>query len=130
MEKISKKLSFNKGTPLLDLTGYSPGITYILGAESIGQPWMFSSYKGTKKYIYQSLLSVKCSKLASAWLLKAEGVYPSKLPTKLLYHSGIDFKKNYQLMGVVNDTGYGGGYKFGLYKPKKLVSTKQLKCKL
>ena len=127
-KELAKKVGFNKGTPLIDLTGYSPGIAYILGAESIGQPWMFSTYKGSEAYVYNSLLSVKCSKLAKAWLLKADGAYPSKLPTKFLYKSGIDFDNNYQLMGVGDYARYGRSYKFGLYQPKKIVLAKQLKC--
>lgn len=41
------KNEFKPGTPILDLSGQSPGLIYAVEGRAIGQPWMIGGYKGS-----------------------------------------------------------------------------------
>ena len=56
-------------TPLIDLTGHSPGLVYALGARSPGDPWLIGGYPNSDQRAVVGLQLVACSELASAWLL-------------------------------------------------------------
>ena len=56
-------------TPLIDLTGHSPGLVYAVGGRSPGDPWLIGGYPTSDARVVIGLQSVACSELASAWLL-------------------------------------------------------------
>lgn len=71
------------GTPLIDMTGQSPGVLYALRAMSIAQPWIIGGYPGSKKLAGAALIHVSCEQLSSAWLLREPGG-PRQLDDDLL----------------------------------------------
>jgi hypothetical protein len=67
----AREAGFQKGTPMIDLTGQSPGILHALAAKSLGQAWTVGGYPGSDKRAIVMLRRERCEHLASSWLLLA-----------------------------------------------------------
>ena len=106
---FSLQAGFERNTPLIDLTGQSPGILYAMGAESIGQPWMIGGYNGSLNLATQSLLLVPCEKIAKAWVL-AEPGGPRSISNDLLDHFGVNFREHYEPVAMWKTPRGAGGY--------------------
>lgn len=125
-EAISKSQSagFKRGSPMIDLSGQSPGTLFMLGAESIGQAWTIGGYPGSLDLAKSALDLVQCEKIAAAWVLLEPGG-PRSISTTLLEQFGARFPDAYILVGRFQTAEGSGGYndKRGqeLYKPKNSV---------
>ncbi|MES2888865.1 MAG: hypothetical protein V4739_12765 [Pseudomonadota bacterium] len=97
------------GTPMLDLSGQSPAILYVLGAESLGQAWMIGGYPGSANLASFVLKSVPCEKLAAAWIL-AEPDGPRSLPGAVLATFGAAMTTDYVQVGSWATAAGAGGY--------------------
>lgn len=128
--QLAHKSGFKPNTPIIDLTGNSPGISYILNAKSIGQAWSLGGYPGSGPFLTASLEKAACSDLSKAWIIKPEATYPRRIPESSLEVLGIAFDEDYQLVGIVNDTrnGLQQPNKIGLYKPSSALEKKKLRC--
>ncbi|HEX5737733.1 MAG TPA: hypothetical protein VFY22_04425, partial [Hydrogenophaga sp.] len=87
------------GTPMIDLSGQSPGILYALQAESLGLAWMIGGYPGSARLATFALASVPCEKLAQAWVLSEPGG-PRSLSEEVLGAFGADITAHYQQVGA------------------------------
>lgn len=97
-QAISKIAGFKNGTPMLDLSGQSPGILYAIGAEAISQAWMIGGYPGSLNLAKASLKQVSCEKIAAAWILyEAKG--PRRISAELLESVGLKFPDNFKKTG-------------------------------
>ncbi|MBB4365290.1 hypothetical protein GGD65_006356 [Bradyrhizobium sp. CIR18] len=64
------------GTPVVDLTGMSPGLLYVLEVRALGLPWLIGGYRGSSAVAVEVLGLENCADLAKAWLLiEPEGPY-------------------------------------------------------
>ena len=108
---VSQGSGFRAGTPVIDLSGMSPGILYAMGAKSIGQAWMIGGYPGSLSRAFAALNEVECEEIASAWiLLEPEG--PRSISSELLIEHGIRFPNGYRLVGRwLSPEGAGGQLK-------------------
>ncbi|MCM2501578.1 hypothetical protein [Neorhizobium galegae] len=111
---------FKLGTPVIDLSGQSPGILYAIGAESIGQAWTIGGYPGSLKLAKAALEHVACEKVAAAWILFEPGG-PRSIPVELMSSLGAAFPESYQQVGTWRTAAGAGGYDARrtqeLYKP-------------
>lgn len=57
------------GTPVVDLSGRSPGLLYALDARAVGLPWLIGAYPGSNAVAVQALGLENCADLAKAWVL-------------------------------------------------------------
>ena len=89
---------FQQNTPMIDLTGRSPGTLYALNADSVGQAWMIGGYPGSLRLAEFALKSVSCEKLAVAWLL-SEPSGPRSISTSVLTTFGANLSASYQRAG-------------------------------
>ena len=96
--RIAQESGFPPGTPVIDLSGHSPGILFALGAKSIGQPWTLGGWPGTFEFAKASLDQVSCDEVAAAWLL-LEPNGPNSIPTELISALGPNFPSGYQKVG-------------------------------
>lgn len=87
------------GTPMIDLSGQSPGILYALQAHSLGLAWMIGGYPGSARLAAFALASVPCEKLAQAWILSEPGG-PRSLPDEVLGVIGGDLALHYRQVGT------------------------------
>ncbi len=125
---VAKAAGFVPGMAVIDLSGQSPGILYVLGAESIGQAWIIGGYSGSLGRAAAALRRVDCEKIASAWIL-FEPNGPRSVSAELLSLQGITFPENYRLAGswvsAAGAGGYGERRKQYLYAPSKQMENLQ-----
>ena len=119
---------FNSGTPVIDLSGQSPGILYALGAESIGMAWIIGRYPGSLNLAKTALKRTSCKKIATAWILyEPDG--PRSIPIEVMSSLGSKFPENYKQIGIWQTAKGAGGYDFQrtqkLYSPMALDETLQ-----
>lgn len=106
---VAEKAQFHPDTPLIDLTGQSPGILYALGARSIGQAWMIGGYPGSLTLAKAVLGRTSCEEIAAAWILfEKDG--PRSIPIELMASLGADFPNDYRSVGTWNTASGAGGY--------------------
>ena len=118
--EASKKIKFEKNTPMIDLSGQSPGALYAIGAQNIGQAWIIGGYPGSLKLAELTLSYVSCEQISLAWILfEPDG--PRSIPLELMSLIGADFPSSYSLELTFKTAEGMGGYSYqrtqNLYKP-------------
>ena len=124
----AREAGLGVATPMLDLSGQSPGILYALGAENIGQAWTIGGYPGSLRLAGAALEHVPCEKIAAAWvLLEPDG--PRSISSELMFDLGADFPNAYEFAASWNTAEGAGGYLPAraqvLYKPVRPWETMQ-----
>jgi hypothetical protein len=89
---------FRPGTPIIDLTGNSPGTVFALGGEAPGIPWLSGGYAGSVPYVVETLNRVPHDKLRGAWVLTTSGTKVA-LPDEIMRSLALDFPERYQIVG-------------------------------
>lgn len=107
--KTAMAAGFKKDTPVIDLTGQSPGILYAMGADNIGQAWMIGGYPGSDALAEASLKKVPCTKLARAWLLLEEDG-PRHISSDVLRIYNADLSKDFEVASSFQTAPGVGGY--------------------
>jgi hypothetical protein len=97
---------FVSGTPVIDLSGRSPGLLYALGAHNTGAPWMIGGYPGSNQLAIARLNLVSCSELIDAWIVH-EPNGPRPLSDDVLGHFGVNIK-DYDIVGQFTTPVAGG----------------------
>lgn len=96
--KIARDAGWRPGTPLIDLTGGSPGAAVILDARIVGVPWLLGNYPGSNRFAAMALEPVARKLLARAWILTApQG--KRRLNPEILAAAGLPFPENYRRVG-------------------------------
>lgn len=113
---------FEPKMPVIDLTGQSPGILYVIGAESIGHAWMIGRYPGSEAFVEAGLKQVSCEKNAAAWVLLEQKVDRTRIiSTDFMMRLGLDFPNGYEKVGAWQTAKGAGGFNTKrtqeLYKP-------------
>ena len=130
--KIAAQSGFNKQDSIIDLSGQSPGLLYLLGAKSIGTAWNIGGYKGSLDMAKATFNLVDCTDIANAWVLY-EPKGPRSISADLLTSLGMNFSKQYQKVGSWKTAPGAGGYEQirtqELYKPLN-VKIARTSCEL
>lgn len=85
----TQRAGFQAGTPVIDLSGQSPGILFAIGARNAGYPWLSGGYPGSAVVVRAALGRVPCADLARAWvLLEPQG--PRAIDNSVLSVFGAD----------------------------------------
>jgi hypothetical protein len=114
LKKIALEAGWQPGTPLIDLTGGSPGATVILDGRIMGVPWLLGGYKGSAEFAKTVLKMVPEPLQNTAWVLTApEG--KRSLSDKILSEIGLNFPDRYVAIGKVR-TGHRNELQI-LWKP-------------
>lgn len=110
VESVAREAGFKPTTPIIDLSGQSPGILYSIGAENIGQAWTIGGYPGSLKLAQAALARTSCEKISKAWILfEQDG--PRSIPVEIMPSLGADFPSDYRLVGTWKTADGAGGYK-------------------
>ncbi|MBO9551998.1 hypothetical protein [Pseudomonas sp.] len=124
--KVAQTAGLQPGTPMIDLSGQSPGILYALGAKNIGQAWLMGGYPGSLKRATDALSLVNCQTIAASWVLW-EPNGPRSLPTETLLQQGARFPDDYRQVGTWRTAPGAGGFAFVreqvLYAPVNVAGT-------
>jgi hypothetical protein len=130
--KITAQSGFTKEDAIIDLSGQSPGLLYLLGAKSIGTAWNIGGYKGSLDRAKATFNLVDCIDIAKSWVLY-ESKGPRSVSTDLLTSLGMNFPIQYQKVGSWKTASGAGGYKEirtqELYKPLN-VNIAKASCEL
>jgi hypothetical protein len=129
-KKIANKAGLVKGDYILDLTGKSPGLIYLLNAKSLGSPWMTGGYPGSFKYATAKLNLENCKKISNSWILYDQ--VSRKISTDLIEIYGSNFISDYKEVGSWQAIELRGNWTQKLFKPKnsnKIYKTCILKRK-
>lgn len=129
-ERSAFQAKFIIGTPVIDLTGCSPGVLYSLGAKNTGSAWLLGGYPGSNQAAIASLKRVSCNELASAWLLVEPG-QPRSLSTEVLSSFGANFEQDYKVVAswVAPSRGSAQPLRYQqLLMPTRHFSTALLAC--
>jgi hypothetical protein len=102
---------FVVGTPILDLSGQSPGLIYALEGRAVGQAWMIGGYKGSNQLGANAISKISCKDLHSSWLIIEPGG-PRSLDLSILQKFGIDIKDSsrYEKVIAIDVPRGAGGY--------------------
>ena len=95
---IAKQSGFLKGDNIIDLSGKSPGLVYVLGGSSLGTAWNLGGYIGSNQMAMAKYNTIGCDDIAKSWVLDQES-NKQKISNKLLTNLSIDFPQEYQFVG-------------------------------
>ena len=106
---LTDKAQFEAGTPMIDLSGRSPGLLYAIGARSVGLAWMMGGYPGSNALAMHVLSKTPCSDLARAWLV-TEPSSPGKISSEVLNQFGAGENVDYEIVGEIEPPNGLGGH--------------------
>ena len=104
LREAAKSHGFTGGTPIIDLTGMSPGTVYALGGTPIGAAWLFGGYPRSWDFAMQALARVPRAELERAWVLSAPDGH-RHIDTSVLGRLGLSFPRGYSEIVQIK-TGY------------------------
>lgn len=107
--RAAQQNGFKTGSPMIDLSGQSPGLLYALGAESIGQAWNVGGYPGSLDLAKVALNGATCEKIAVSWVLLEPGG-PRSIQNDLMLSVGSAFPEGYKRVAAWNTAAGAGGY--------------------
>ncbi|MDG5467690.1 hypothetical protein P9J64_05060 [Deltaproteobacteria bacterium IMCC39524] len=100
LKEVAQSSGWVIDTPLIDLTGGSPGAAYILGAMTPGAPWLIGGYPGSNAYVGSLLSFVANEVLERAWVLTSpQG--RRHVSESILNDFNIHFSEDYIYIGEV-----------------------------
>ena len=92
---------FQPGTPIIDLTGHTPGAAYALGGRAYGFPWLIGGRSHSEVGAIFILSQWRQSDLDMAWILTVEENGVRSIPISVLEEVGLDFSTAYEKVGTV-----------------------------
>jgi hypothetical protein len=98
--EIVSRAEFEPGTPVIDLTGKLPAVTYAMGGHFPNSPWLNSGYSGSLQTFRFALNSLTCVELASAWVFMYANPLPNHYSPDILAETGLEHQNHYQLVGT------------------------------
>jgi hypothetical protein len=101
LKTIANSADFQPNTPLIDLTGDSPGAIYALEARAYNFPWLLGGYSGSDQAAVYILKQWNREHLNSAWILTVEANGERSLSISVLSEIGLDFPEGYTKVGTV-----------------------------
>lgn len=94
LKDAAERHGFSPRTPVIDMTGTSPGTIYLMGGDAIGWAYFATGYPGSLVLLKKTLETVPPDVLQRAWVLTAEGGNP---PAELR-SLGLEFPEHYELV--------------------------------
>ena len=127
----TRAAGYHASTPIVDLTGQSPGLVYLLQGVAPGQPWLLGGYPGSHRAAKAALALADCSALAEAWLIVEPGGQRA-LGDDVAIAFGADRKHDYAVAATWHTT---PGYRDGapvrrqwLLRPTRSAAAAQAAC--
>jgi len=117
-------IGFESNSPVIDLTGKSPGILYAMRAQPVGSAWIMGGSPGSFNWTKAVIDGINCETLGRTWLLLEPGgplqIAPDN-PDALISFFGAKLSVDYELTshwvtpkGIVGD---GANRLQRLYRP-------------
>nr|WHW29475.1 hypothetical protein [uncultured bacterium] len=129
--EVAKLAGFKEGTPMIDLTGQSPGTLYAMGARNIGQAWTIGGYPGSNGLAQAMLKRVSCEELSVAWVL-AEPGGAREISSEILRSYGANMASDFEVVGTFKTAKGAGGFQDvrvqKLFKPVRPITAANSSC--
>lgn len=126
MKDLAVKAGLSEKKYVLDLTGKSSGLIYLLNSYSLGAGWMIGGYPGALEWAKAKLDLVSCDEISNSWILYDQ--HSRKIPIDLLNSYGANFLLDYQEAAVWQAKEFSGDFEQKLFKPRKPAEILK-KCK-
>lgn len=114
---LATQAGWQRGMPLIDLTGATPGALVILDAKMVGMPWLLGGYSGSNAYADYVLSKVSPDVLKHSWILTAP-MGNQKIDEDFLEARGFSFFSSREIVGELT-TGHRSEKQI-LWRPKLL----------
>jgi hypothetical protein len=114
LELLQKKIrlfGFKEGTEVIDLSGQSPTLIYLIDGRSTGSSWLIGGYPGSLDVARWQLSRVACHTLRQAWILDEPNGPRSFDFEALLGFFGIT-RNNYRVVTEWSTPIGSGGFPF------------------
>lgn len=125
LNQIARNAGFHDNTPIIDLTGASPGVIYTVGGEPFATAWMSGGYIGSTELAIEKIKRASIDDFNRAWVLHEDwsGDWKRGVNPDILNQFGKNLETDYIKVGSVKTVrGFGGRNKSEtiqtLYKPK------------
>jgi hypothetical protein len=92
---------FEPNTPVIDMTGHTPGAVYVLGGRAYGFPWLIGGYTGSDPAAAYVLSLWEPRHLEDAWILMVGENGRTPLSLSILKEVGLNFPRDYTPVGAV-----------------------------
>ena len=132
IKKMADQAGFQVNTPIINMTGYNPGVIYAIGGKAIGLPWLIGGFSGSNDVTVTVLNRVSCTEIGEAWLL-IDTDTPRKLSPAILNNFGIaeqDFEIAAKLNTPPNSPARWGvaSRQLQLWKPTRPIQYASAAC--
>jgi len=112
-KRATEANGLDRSVGIIDLTGESPGIIYVLGGRPLGQAWLLGGYPGSDEATRFALEDVECPALQHAFILvKRDG--PRSVSPSVVQHVGLAFPDAYEVVAEMATPKLGS---LVLYRP-------------
>lgn len=95
----ARAAGFEPGTGIIDLSGRTPGMLHLLGAEPLGRAWLLGGFPGSIEVATRFLAAEGCPALAAAWVLDGPGGTRSLAP-EVATNLGMDLDRDFTVVGT------------------------------
>jgi hypothetical protein len=131
LQQLARIGAFRSGTPIIDLSGHSPGAVYTLNGNAPGAMWLPGGYTGSRDYAVAALDLATCDQLAQAWII-IEPSGPGPISPDILERYGIDVEHDYQDLGIAETpiAPFPISYAQHLLKPRRTIDESRAVCEL
>lgn len=116
MKDLAAKADLPEKKHILDLTGQSSGIIYLLNSYSLGAGWMIGGYPGALEWARAKLDLVNCDEISNSWILYDQ--HSRRIPIDLLISYGANFLLDYQEVASWEAKEFSGNFEQKLFKPR------------
>ncbi|HEU0085183.1 MAG TPA: hypothetical protein VFQ87_20225 [Bradyrhizobium sp.] len=129
LHRLADENGFTAGTPMVDLSGVSPGSLYAIGARSPGAAWLIGGYPGSTDFAAAALNLETCDAIAKAWILTEPGSKDT-MPPDMLRRFGIEITRDYLDAGSIDSRRAFAPQTFRhrLLKPARSAEAARLAC--
>jgi hypothetical protein len=103
LRRLADENGFTPGSPMLDLSGVSPGSVFAVGGRALGVAWTLGGYPGTADFVAAALKLQACEAIGKAWIL-TEPDSKGSLSPDMLRQFGIEIARDYSETGSIEST--------------------------
>ncbi|RMG89428.1 MAG: hypothetical protein D6712_01695 [Chloroflexi bacterium] len=93
LQEAARANGFASRTPIIDLSGRSPGVIYALDGTSYGFMWLLGGYTGSLEATRFVLEHWPANTLQAAWVITSNG--DRSIPSSILADVGLSFPQGY-----------------------------------
>ncbi len=108
MSKVVVDSGFKPGDGLIDLTGQSPAVSFLIGAKPLGDSWLLGGYSGSNEFAIKKLMPLSCREKIGTYLLVEPNGPLSLDEAYVLERIGLDYTKYLSVANWLVPKGAGG----------------------